>query len=76
MVVPPFSHRAWNDVLVGKSTPKLEFFAAKILLTRLVLTVKRDPAAATACAKELHDLFAANAHLPSAQRDVAKIIGS
>ena len=75
MLVPPVSHHAWNDILVGKLSPKLEFFAAKILLTRLVLLVKRDPATVPSCAKELQGLFVANAHLPSAQRDVAKICG-
>jgi len=78
MLVPPASNEAWNNVVTGKTNPKLEFFAAKVLLARLVLVVKRDPAAPTVqtCAKQLFELFSTNAHIPSAQRDIAKIFGS
>jgi hypothetical protein len=77
MQVPLASHPKWSALVSGKLTPKLEFFAAKILLSRLTQSVKRDPLAwnVEVCAQLLARLYAVNSRLPSAERDLAAIFG-
>jgi hypothetical protein len=75
MALPRVSHPIWNDLVTGRREIPLEFLAAKMLIARLRLVMYADPQPATAlrCANELHALYAENAELPSARRDLKKL---
>jgi hypothetical protein len=71
------TNKVWKDILLGKVKYDFEFLAVKIMLGRLHLEIERNPSPATIqkCADELHNLFEKNANLPSAKRDIQKILG-
>lgn len=73
MSVPPVTHSVWKDIVVGRVRPEFGFLAIRILLGRLLPAAQREPARVPQLAQELHALFAANAHLPSVQRDLATL---
>lgn len=78
MNVPLATDRVWKDILQHKVKHEFEFLALNIMLGRLSLEVERDPSHATLqkCANEIHNLLEKNAHLPSAKRDIQKIMGA
>jgi hypothetical protein len=75
MDVPPISHPAWSDIVSGKVKYQFDCLAVKMVLGWLTAQVKNTPSSRTIqrCAEELHNVFARNANLPSAQRDLRKI---
>jgi hypothetical protein len=77
MNVPLSTDRIWADILQHKIKFEFDFLALNIMLGRLFMEIERDPSAATLqkCSNQLHDLLAKNAHLPSARRDIQKILG-
>jgi hypothetical protein len=77
MNVPLSTDKIWGDILQHKIKFDFDFLALNIMLGRLFLEVERDPSPATLqkCASQMHDLLAKNAHLPSAKRDLQKILG-
>jgi hypothetical protein len=77
MTIPPASDIVWKDILLKKKTYDFEFLALKILLGRLSMDIERNPSEENLnkCAEQLHDLFAKNDNLPTANRDLQKIIG-
>lgn len=76
MDVPSIENRLWSDVVSGKLACELNFLALKILLGRLNLIVRQDPAPSNVqkCAKELREFFLKNAGMPSAQRDLETLL--
>jgi hypothetical protein len=74
MTVPPPSHAIWKDIVAGRVRPAFGFLAIRILLGRIQPAAQRDPARLPELASELHGLVAANAHLPSVQRDLATLV--
>ena len=77
MSVPLSTDKVWKDILLGKVKYDFEFLALKIMLGRLLRKIELDPSPATIqkCAEEMCNLFKVNAHLPTAQRDLQKILG-
>src|SRR6266496_1485457 len=77
MDVPPASHPAWKNIVLGKDQHQFEFLATKFMLGYLTLQVKRDSSSQIVqkCAQELHDIFVRNVDLISVQRDLIKIYG-
>lgn len=75
MKVPPDFHPRWREIVSGEVHCELEFLAAKILLGTLARTLAKDPAPACLerSSRELRELFAKSADIPSAQRDLTKI---
>jgi hypothetical protein len=75
MALPPLSSPIWSDLVSGRRELSLEFLAAKMLIARLRLVSRMDPQPAIQlrCATELYNLYAENAGLPSARRDLAKL---
>jgi hypothetical protein len=75
MALPQSSHPIWSDLVCGRKTLALEFLAANLLIARLRLVIHDAPGPATEarCAQELYQLYADNAGLPSARRDIAKL---
>jgi hypothetical protein len=65
----------WLDIVTGRREVQLEFVAAKMLAMRLRKVLQTDSTAATGarCAMELQRLYAENAEVASARRDLAKI---
>jgi hypothetical protein len=59
----------------GRRSLPLEFLAANLLIARLRLVIHASPGPATEvrCAQELYQLYADNAGLPSARRDLEKL---
>jgi hypothetical protein len=77
MTIPPATDIVWKDILLKKKTYDFEFLALKMLLGRLTMEVERDPSqeSLAKCATQLHDLLVKNEKLPTANRDIQKIIG-
>ena len=77
MDVPPVSHPAWSNLVLGQARYQFEFLATKFLLGYLLRQAEKDPSPQTVqrCAQELHDIFARNADLSSVQRDLVQIFG-
>ena len=75
MDVPPVSHPAWSNLVLGRTKYHFEFLATKFLLSYLLRQTEKDPSSPTVqrCAQELHDIFVRNADLSSVQRDLAQI---
>jgi len=75
MSLPPISHPIWHDLVCGRKTLRLEFLAANFLIARLRLVIHESPGTPTEirCAHELYQLYADNAGLPSARRDLEKL---
>lgn len=77
MTIPPATDIVWKDILLKKKTYDFEFLALKMLLGRLTMEVERDPSQENLvkCTTQLHDLLVKNEKLPTANRDIQKIIG-
>lgn len=77
MNVPLSTDKVWKDILQGKAKYDFEFLALKIMLGRLFREIERDPSPVTLqkCADEMYNLLNKNAQLPSAKRDIQKILG-
>jgi hypothetical protein len=73
MTVPPITDPIWTDIVSGRTRPDFGFLAIRILLGRLQPAAKRELTKVPQFAHELHALIAANAHLPSVQRDLATL---
>ena len=75
MALPPPSHPIWTDLITGRKSLRLEFLAANLLIARLRLVLHGAPGPVTeaSCAQELYHLYAGNAGLPSARRDLEKL---
>ncbi len=75
MEVPSIFHPIWRDIVCGKQQFQFEFLGAKILQGTLKRKLAKDPSILEKCATELRELFAQNADLPSAKKDLEKIFG-
>ena len=75
MTLPSTNHPKWEEVISGKSNPKLEFLGTKLLLGRLARTYKSSPTPETmkACIVELESFFYKNQAIPKAQSDLDRI---
>lgn len=78
MNVPDSTSGVWGDLILGNSTPDLEFLALKILLARLRLEVKMHPGVdqLQKCSEEIRSLLVKNMHIPKVQKDLKSIIGA
>jgi len=67
----------WSDIITGKTRIEFEFLAARILQGNLSRTFAKNPSTERLekCAKDLRELFVQNADLPSARKDLQKILG-
>ncbi|WP_243368127.1 hypothetical protein [Fundidesulfovibrio soli] len=77
MEVPSMSRPQWSDLVTGKKTYQLKFLAAKILLGRLVHSVKENPTPDNikSCVELVYNVYAKNAGSPSVQEDLTTIFG-
>ena len=77
MAIPSATNQAWLDIVTGRKTHSLHFLAAKVLLGRLVHSVKEDPSPENIadCITQLHQLYASNLHIPKVQEDLKTIFG-
>jgi len=75
MDVPNMSKKGWADIVTGKKTCPLNFFAAKILMGRLLASVHDNPTPSNinACIDQIHNLYAKNIGSPSVQEDLQEI---
>jgi hypothetical protein len=66
----------WIDTITGKISCEYDSLALKVLLERLKLNTKLDssPKAYEKSANELRDFFIKSAKIPSAQKDLQKIM--
>lgn len=76
MTIPPSGHRVWSDLVTGKIKLPMEFLALKIKLGNVAIRLRTDasPATIAACAAEVRSLLESNAQLPSAKRDIERIV--
>jgi hypothetical protein len=76
MNVPLSTDKIWKDILQGRVKFNFEFLALKIMLGRLFREMERDPSPAMLqkCADEIYNLLSKNAQLPTAKRDIQKIL--
>ncbi|NLF49542.1 MAG: hypothetical protein GX577_00250 [Leptolinea sp.] len=77
MTIPPATDEIWKDLLLMKKSYDFDFLALKMLLGRLTMDIEHDPSPENLakCAEQLHGLLAQNANLPTAKRDLEKILG-
>jgi hypothetical protein len=75
MSLPSPTDPIWSDLVSGRAEIPFEFLAAKMLIVRLRMAMHEDssPASVVRCALQLHQLYADNSALPSAQRDIARL---
>jgi hypothetical protein len=78
MTIPLSSDSVWKDLLLKRKSFDFDFLALKMLLGRLIMDVEQDPSQDNLekCAAQLYDLMAKNENLPSAKRDIQRILGS
>ncbi len=67
----------WGEIITGRTKIEFEFLAARILQGNLSRAFAKDPSneRLEKCASDLRELFAQNADLPSARKDLCKILG-
>ncbi len=77
MDVPLKNHKTWVDVVTGKKTYDLKFLAAKILLGRVVRSVKENPSPdnISAAIDQLRNVYVKNVHIGTVQEDLKTIFG-
>jgi hypothetical protein len=77
MNIPPKNNVVWKDIVTGKKTFTLKFLAAKILLGRLVASVKKNntPENIQDAVEQLHTIYEKNKNAPSVQDDIKTIFG-
>lgn len=77
MKIPPQSAPQWVDIVTGKRIYNLNFLAAKILLGRLVMTVKDNPSQENIedAVELLHQLYTYNCKTPTVSQDIKTIFG-
>jgi hypothetical protein len=73
--VPAKSDARWRDVVSGKIVKPWQMLALKIMITRMIPSIKADPSPANVQARvdELHAFFEKNLKL--AQADLTAIFG-
>jgi hypothetical protein len=78
MTIPLSSDSVWKDLLLKKKSFDFDFLALKMLLGRLIMDVEQNPSPDNLekCAAQLHAMMEKNENLPSAKRDIQKILGS
>ncbi|NLY88465.1 MAG: hypothetical protein GX085_02440 [Firmicutes bacterium] len=78
MDLSKIADQTWEDLILKDLDLEFEFLALKILLSRLRLKVKTDstPDAIKNSVEEIKKLFARFENLPSAQKDLQRIIKS
>jgi len=74
MDIEKVPEQVWVDLVKDNLPCQLEFLAASILLARLKLKVKQNPAAIKESAYELRNLFASTYHLPKVKKDLDNIL--
>ena len=74
MDIEKIPEQVWVDLVKDNVSCQPEFLAASILLARLKLKVKQNPAAVKECAYELRNLFISTYHLPKVKKDLANIL--
>ena len=64
----------WGNIIKGEIKPNFEFFAVKIFLGSAQLTYKQEPRTLERLATELYTLYEKNQELPSAKKDITRIL--
>ena len=72
--IPPLTDPVWRALVSGTQPVPFESLSVRVLLTS-IRRRSRDPDTAAKCALELRELFVKNAHFPSIQNDLKKLIG-
>jgi len=77
MVIPSRNNKEWIGILTGERSYQFKFFAARILLIRLIRSIKEEPSPenVNACVDQLYAIFANNVDMPSVQEDLKTIFG-
>jgi hypothetical protein len=73
LALPGANHPVWANILQGARPFEFEFIGAKMLVVRLRLVLKQNPAALAQACAEFHNLLEKNLSLPSVQRDLQKL---
>ncbi len=74
MDVPGKFNPVWKAILTGQKEVAFSFLAVNIFLSRAKMDVKNNPDTLDKYVGEIWELFNKNAHLPSVQKDLAKIL--
>ncbi len=77
MDVPSKTHKAWTEVVTGKKACQLKFLAAKILLGRVVRSVKENPSPdnISSAVEQLRNIYEKNVDMATVQDDLKTIFG-
>ncbi len=74
-MLPPASHYIWKEMVLGKKQYQFQLLAAKIMMSRIILSTKNDssPQNVNKCVGEVHEFFVKNEKI--AQNDIKQIFG-
>lgn len=70
------SHPNWKKIIGEQSDVQFDFLATKILLGRLHLKYKQEPASISSCIEELREFFIKNENQPKVVSDLNKIFNN
>ncbi|WP_027180004.1 hypothetical protein [Maridesulfovibrio bastinii] len=75
MGIPSVEDLKWQQIVTGEKTYSLKFLAAKIMLGRLIRSIKEDnsPQKISDAVEELYTLYLRNADNASARADIKTI---
>lgn len=71
-----YKNSVWENLVLNKVKPELNFLAAKILLFSLQMSLKKDPSKENVdrAKDEIFNLYMKNKELPGVQRDLKLIL--
>ncbi len=74
-MLPPLSHNAWKEMVLGNKQYQFQLLATKIMMSRILLSTKNDPSPQNInkCVNDVHEFFVKNEII--AQNDIKQIFG-
>ena len=71
-----FRNLVWNDLVLNKIQVNLNFLAAKILLARWQMALKKDNSSQEVekAKREIFEMYLKNKELPSAKKDIMLLL--
>ena len=74
-MLPPKTSSIWKEIVLGQKQFQFKFLAAKILMSRILLSTKNDPSPQNIdrCINEVYVFFVKNEKI--AQYDIQQIFG-
>jgi hypothetical protein len=74
-MLPTITHPIWKEIVLGKKQFQFRLLAAKIMMSRILLSTKNDPSPQNVdkCVNEVYEFFVKNEKI--AQNDIKQMLG-